>query len=156
MSTRYLAACLRRLKNQNPARGRKQVPLLCCDSSPQLFNNQNPARGRKQPWCPANVILVVLFNNQNPARGRKRRNAFLHCSIFSIFKNQNPARGRKPHVGGCLLDVEHHLRTRTPQGDGNSDFAQSTVVNLAFKNQNPARGRSVPLASPARAVEGAP
>ena len=49
-----------------------------------------------------------------------------------------------------------NLRTRTPQGDGNSENPRriKRCAPKQFKNQNPARGRSVPPASPARAGEG--
>ena len=59
-----------------------------------VFKNQNPARGRKRvPLC-THQFVKFLFKNQNPARGRKLATSFSSAFIM-IFKNQNPARGRK-------------------------------------------------------------
>ena len=112
----------RGFKNQNPARGRKQPfsvhPLRHCHQS---FKNQNPARGRKPMQTDDEDGSTYIFKNQNPARGRKP-SPFQAVSCSSQgFKNQNPARGRKRirrWHGHRSMDC--NLRTRTPQGDGNS------------------------------------
>ena len=48
--------------------------------------------------------------------------AFLPASFppsYFSFKNQNPARGRNPFWDSHCNLLVFHLRTRTPQGDGN-------------------------------------
>ena len=70
---------------------------------------------------------------------------FVKCFIHfnKQFKNQNPARGRKLRKAfPCYSRSPPYLRTRTPQGDGNTPTSRHTRRNCAeFKNQNPARGR---------------
>ena len=46
-------------KNQNPARGRKLLHLLCLMSYRDTFKNQNPARGRKLLNCTLNNVRIV-------------------------------------------------------------------------------------------------
>ena len=157
-------------KNQNPARGRKRKNEGFNSVCKYVFKNQNPARGRKRVELVADTICAVvdlrtrtpqgdgnssrlnrmltrliIFKNQNPARGRKRISKFGFLSFISLFKNQNPARGRKPDEKiPHPIHFQHHLRTRTPQGDGNMHDVPRIRNGIAiFKNQNPARGRKL-------------
>ena len=61
-----------------------------------------------------------------PRKGTETTSArtLLSC-VRCIFKNQNPARGRKRLVYGDDVGDDLHLRTRTPQGDGNLNIDPS-------------------------------
>ena len=85
---------------------------------------------------------LALFKNQNPARGRKL------SPLHGLKSPHAHLRTRTPQGDGNEADVNTlqvklaDLRTRTPQGDGNSCFPSAeSASSQSFKNQNPARGR---------------
>ena len=73
---------------------------------------------------------TLLFAPTTPPR---RKMAFLSrhhkASHGEAFKNQNPARGRKCFNRELFdIDINNHLRTRTPQGDGNVITRMSKMI----------------------------
>ena len=71
----------------------------------------------------------------------------LEIEVVPLYLCQH-LRTRTPQGDGnqlrCMILIrhQHHLRTRTPQGDGNHE-CREWIADRAplFKNQNPARGR---------------
>ena len=111
---------------RNPCTGEESAPRETGRGTQQLFKQTDTAFCSHNTSAPQNGIFIQTpqglarrgFKNQNPARGRKRRARRAASVCCPQFKNQNPARGRKQKETTKRTSYIH-LRTRTPQGDGN-------------------------------------
>ena len=135
---------------RNPCTGEESAPRETGRGIQQIFKQTGAAFCSRNTFAPRNGIFIQTpqglarrgFKNQNPARGRKP----VLLRLFKPFPVD--LRTRTPQGDGnssrnCNSCSSSDLRTRTPQGDGNIFVLLVSCETLKFKNQNPARGRKL-------------
>ena len=119
----YTAITVADLRTRTPQGDGNFVFRLCYLYRQLSFKNQNPARGRKR--CPASGTIRLFlgkFKNQNPARGRKPIHRKRHILRHEHLRTRTPQGDGNFVVVRCFHLNQPNLRTRTPQGDGNSSL----------------------------------
>ena len=134
---------------RTPCTGKESAPCEIGRGIQRLFKQTAAAFRSRNGSAPQKGIFIQTrqgftrrgFKNQNPARGRKLLHNLLQGLLCNHLRTRTPQGDGNPE-GSSLPSLQAYLRTRTPQGDGNRRRrSRKARESIAFKNQNPARGR---------------